>query len=67
MLDTMLFHGAAPRERYRVLETFYRLSPGLIARFYAGTTTWMDKARILTGKPPIPVARAIRVLMGARP
>ena len=30
-LDTMLFRAAEPERRYKVLERFYRLSPGLIA------------------------------------
>ena len=64
MLDTMLFRAAAPDERYRVLQRFYRLSPGLIGRFYAGQSTMIDKARVLTGKPPIPIARALRAIMG---
>ena len=62
MLDTMLFKAADPAERYRVLERFYRLKPTLIGRFYAGTSTMIDKARVLTGKPPVPIGRAIRVL-----
>ena len=66
MLDTMLFRAAEPEERYRVLERFYRLSPGLIGRFYAGESTMSDKARVLVGKPPVPISRAIRALAGAR-
>lgn len=62
MLDTMLFRAADPPDRYRVLERFYRLHPALIGRFYSGTSTLVDKARILTGKPPVPIGRAIRVL-----
>ena len=53
---------SAPRnrtERYRVLERFYRLDPPLIGRFYAGRSTMKDKARILTGKPPVPIGRAV--------
>lgn len=65
MLDTMLFRAAEPEERYRVLERFYRLDPRLIGRFYAGQSTMADKARILIGKPPVPVTRAVRALMGA--
>ena len=64
MLDTMLFRAAEPEERYRVLERFYRLHPRLIGRFYAGTSTMTDKARVLVGRPPVPVGRAIRALMG---
>ncbi len=67
MLDTMLFRAAEPEERYRVLERFYRLDPGLIGRFYAGTSTMKDKARVLVGKPPVPIGRAVRALMRARP
>ncbi|RZM10392.1 MAG: lycopene cyclase [Sphingomonas sp.] len=65
MLDTMLFRAAEPEERYRVLERFYRLDPRLIGRFYAGQSTMSDKARVLMGKPPVPVGRAVRALMSA--
>ena len=66
MLDTMLFRAAEPEERYRVLERFYRLAPRLVGRFYAGQSTMADKARILTGKPPVPFGRAVRVLLAAK-
>ena len=62
MLDRMLFRAAEPDERYKVLERFYRLDPALIGRFYAARSSGLDKARILSGKPPVPIARAIRVL-----
>ncbi len=64
MLDTMLFRAAEPQTRYKVLERFYRLSPRLIGRFYAGQTTLADKVRILSGKPPVPIHRAIAALLG---
>lgn len=54
MLDTMLFRAGEPDQRYRILERFYRLRPGLIGRFYAGQSTKADKLRILSGKPPVP-------------
>ncbi|MDB5677695.1 lycopene beta-cyclase CrtY [Sphingomonas bacterium] len=66
MLDAMLFRAAEPDERYRILERFYRLNPGLIGRFYAAKSTMMDKARILTGKPPVPISRAIAAIRGLR-
>ena len=66
MLDTMLFRAAAPDQRYRVLERFYRLSPHLIERFYAGRSTLFDMIRILSGKPPVPIGRAIRAILGYR-
>ena len=64
LLNRMLFRAAAPERRYRVLEHFYRLDPGLIARFYAGRSTFADKARILSGRPPVPVLRALAALRG---
>ncbi len=62
MLDAMLFHAADPTQRYKVLQRFYRLRPRLIERFYAGQSTLADKARILTGKPPVPFWRAVGVV-----
>jgi len=64
-LAAMLFGAAAPVDRYRVLERFYRLPARLIERFYAGRSTFADKVRILTGRPPVPVGRALAVLAGA--
>lgn len=64
ILARMLFRAAEPAERYRILERFYRLDPGLIGRFYAGNTTMPDKIRILSGKPPVPIARAVAALAG---
>lgn len=66
MLSTLLFRAAEPQERWRVLARFYGLDPALIARFYAGQSTFLDKLRVLTGKPPVPVSRAIAAL-GASP
>ncbi|SKB36616.1 lycopene beta-cyclase CrtY [Sphingopyxis flava] len=62
MLDAMLFRAADPDERYRIFERFYRLPSGLIARFYAGRSRPGDKLRLLTGKPPVSVGRAIAAL-----
>jgi lycopene beta-cyclase len=63
MLNRMLFLAAEPDRRYRVLERFYRLDEALVARFYAADSTFADKARILIGKPPVPVGRALSALM----
>ena len=62
LLDRMLFRAADPPDRYRVLQRFYRLRPDLISRFYAARSTRTDKARILLGKPPVPVMRALGAL-----
>ncbi|WP_315761527.1 lycopene beta-cyclase CrtY [Sphingomonas sp. Y38-1Y] len=65
-LTAMLFRAAEPEERWRVLERFYRLDAGLIGRFYAGQSTFLDKARVLTGKPPVPIGRAVAAIREAR-
>src|SRR3569623_237892 len=64
MLDTMLFKAAEPDERYRIMERIYRLDPRLIGRFYAGRSTMLDKLRVLTGKPPVPLGRAGAAIRG---
>lgn len=58
-LNRMLFRASKPEERYKVLQRFYGLSEPLIERFYAGRLTWKDKLRILIGKPPVPVTKAL--------
>lgn len=63
MLNRMLFDAAHPGERYRVLEHFYRLPEPCIARFYAGELRFTDVCRVLTGRPPVPVHRALRSLL----
>lgn len=62
MLGAMAFRAADPDTRYRIFQRFYRLSSGLIARFYAGRSTTADKLRILSGRPPVPVGRALAAL-----
>jgi lycopene beta-cyclase len=49
-----------------VLERFYRLDESVIERFYAGHSTLRDKARIVTGRPPVPIGRAVMAIMGRR-
>jgi lycopene beta-cyclase len=62
LLNRMLFRAAEPAKRHLVLQRFYRLPAPLIERFYAGRTHWGDIARILVGKPPVPVSRALTCL-----
>ena len=66
LLDRMLFRAAEGPERYRVLQRFYRLPTPLVRRFYAAQSTAADKLRILSGRPPVPVARALRCLSETR-
>jgi lycopene beta-cyclase len=62
LLNRMLFRAAEPDERYRVLEHFYRLPQATIERFYAARLNGLDKLRILTGSPPVPIGRALAAL-----
>jgi lycopene beta-cyclase len=71
LLARMLFVAAAPEQRWRVLQRFYALPEPLIERFYAGHPSVGDKIRILSGRSPVPIARALSVLreqslLGAR-
>ena len=66
LLDRMLFRAADGPERYRVLQRFYRLPTPLIRRFYAAQCTGADKLRILSGRPPVPIGRALHCLSETR-
>ena len=59
LLNRMLFLAGSPDNRWRVMARFYRLPAPLIERFYAGRLRLSDKARILSGKPPVPVRAAM--------
>jgi lycopene beta-cyclase len=67
LLGRMLFGAALPQERWRIFARFYRLDAGLIERFYAGKSTWADRARVLIGKPPVPLGGAIRAITSGAP
>ena len=59
----MLFLAAAPAERYRILQHFYRLPESVIDHFYAGRLTARDTSRVLTGTPPVPIHPALRYVL----
>ena len=61
LLNRMAFRAADPLDRFIIYQRFYRLRPRLIERFYAGKSTLFDKMRILAGKPPVPIGRALKV------
>jgi lycopene beta-cyclase len=59
LLNRMLFLAGRADRRWRVMQRFYHLRAPLIARFYAGALTTLDKLRLVSGKPPVPVGEAI--------
>jgi lycopene beta-cyclase len=67
LLNRMLFLAGRADERWRVMQRFYRLPAPLIAHFYAARLTLGDKARILSGKPPVPVLEAFEAAMKTQP
>jgi lycopene beta-cyclase len=67
MLGRMLFAAARPEHRWRIFARFYRLDEALVERFYAGRSTWADRARILVGRPPVPIGRALSSLVSGPP
>lgn len=66
LLNRMLFRACEPSQRWRVLRRFYGLPEGVVRRFYAGQSTLLDKARILVGKPPVPIGNAMKQLRDSR-
>jgi len=66
-LGAMLFGAARPEQRYRMFERFYRLPEPLIERFYAARSTGLDRLRILCGRPPVPLGRALGALTRSGP
>lgn len=67
LLNRMLFLAGRPQDRWQVMQRFYGLPEPLIERFYAGRSTWRDRARILMGKPPVPVGEALKAALRHSP
>lgn len=64
-LNRMLFLAGQPEQRFRVLQRFYGLPAPLIDRFYAGSLSLSDRARLVCGKPPVPFFRGLRAFLAA--
>ncbi|MFM6853008.1 MAG: lycopene beta-cyclase CrtY, partial [Sphingopyxis sp.] len=63
LLDRMLFGAARPDQRWRIFDHFYRLPQPVIERFYAGRSGLVDRLRLLSGRPPVPIMAAVRALL----
>ena len=66
LLNRLLFRAARPDERVRVLEQFSRRPADLIARFYAAHLTRFDQVRLISGRPPVSMSRALANLRAPR-
>jgi len=62
MLGRMLFGAAQPHLRVNIFQRFYGLAEPLIERFYSARSNAADKFRILCGRPPVSIPRAIGAL-----
>jgi len=67
VLNRFLFFAAEPDKRAGVMERFYTLPEPLIERFYACRLKPWDKARILIGRPPVPISRALQNIWVEQP
>lgn len=63
LLNRLMFKASGPQERYKILQHFYHLPQPMIERFYAGQSTYWDRARVFMGKPPVPIKQAIGVFL----
>lgn len=66
LLNRMVFQGSEPKNRYKILEFFYRMPRGLIGRFYAGKMWPTDYIRIFLGAPPIKIRSALNCILHNR-
>lgn len=66
MLCAMMFKAAKPEKRYLTLEHTYAKDEALIERFYAGKTTLRDQVALLSGRPPVPIFKALPIMMQYR-
>lgn len=62
MLNRFLFLAARPEERFHVFQFFYTKPQDTVERFYAGQLSAIDKVRLVWGKPPVPILRAMAAM-----
>ncbi|MXP67989.1 lycopene beta-cyclase CrtY [Pantoea sp. Aalb] len=62
-LNRILFLTDHPKQRWKIIQHFYRLDADLISRFYFGHLRLKDKICILYGKPPVSINKVLRALL----
>ena len=62
LLARFLFFAADPDKRFVIFQRFYGLGKGLIERFYAARSPLRDRVRVLWGKPPVSIPRAVAAI-----
>lgn len=66
LLNRMMFLAAKPSERWKIFHRFYHFNEDLIFRFYKGDLKFKDRARILIGRPPVPVYSALKSIFNGK-
>jgi lycopene beta-cyclase len=66
LLNRFLFRWFPPKDRWAIFERFYRLPEATIGHFYALRLTWLDRLRLLLGRPPGGLSLGYRLRHGAR-
>ncbi|MEL6239520.1 MAG: lycopene beta-cyclase CrtY [Pseudomonadota bacterium] len=62
LLARFLFFAADPEKRFVIFQRFYGLGQNLIERFYAARSPLRDRARVLWGRPPVSIPRALAAM-----
>lgn len=62
LVNRWLFYASEPALRYSLLQYIFNQPQELVERFDSGMSTWTDRARLLSGSPPVPIDRALRSL-----
>lgn len=65
LLNRFLFRWFPPRARVSVFERFYRLPEATIGNFYALRLNWLDRYRLVAGRPPGGLSLRYRLRNGA--
>lgn len=62
LLNRLAFGAAEPADRRRIYQRFYRFAEPMIQRFYAEELSTLDWLRMVVGKPPVSLRRAVTAL-----
>ena len=60
LVNRFLFFASEPSLRYLVLQGLYEQPSDVVSRYTGGRTSWGDRLRILSGRPPLPFDRALK-------
>ncbi len=64
-MNRMLFLAVSPTLRYQLLEKFHSLPEGLVQRFYASKTNFLDRLQILATRPALNYTQLARFFLWA--